>query len=50
MRKFVGTTISMLHDYNVILETKAEEVKILGEKYMAMKPYIFFYGSDPVVM
>jgi hypothetical protein len=34
----------------VILETKAEEVKALGEKYMAMKPYLFFYGSDPVIM
>lgn len=39
-----------VHDYNVILETKAEEVKALGEKYMTMKPYKFFYGSDPVVM
>lgn len=39
-----------VHDYNVILETKAEEVKMLGEKYSAMKPYLFFYGSDPVVM
>lgn len=40
----------MLHDYNTILESRANEVKALGGKYAEMKPYLFFYGSDPVVM
>lgn len=38
-----------VHDFNVLLSERADEVKKLGEKYARMEPFVFFYGSDPFV-
>lgn len=39
----------MVHDFNQLLETKKSEIEALGENYVGLEPFVFFYGTDPVV-
>lgn len=39
----------LVHDYNKLLKTKTDELSKLGENYQGLNPYLFFYGTDPVV-
>jgi len=38
-----------VHDFNKLLEEHGSELAALDEKYKNLKPYVFFYGEDPVV-